>query len=306
MNRRKLAAPAVAVIALVPATTACQPVVDYFGPRPDATLVELAQAAEADAQALNTTDPENADLRQGQADALYAEVARLCGTRDGQVPESCEVEHATEATADGQTAPGEGAEDSVDSAAVLTRARDAVLGQLTAVTAESRPLVTDQAIDLSAAVNSLAAEAGAGADSESDPAPELAVDTLDPEQAEAARELLDWEYQQSFGLDFARAFAEPWLEPIIDARLDAHAHLTAQLQQALAATGDVPQPAAGYEPAGLELPTDAASAEQFVRSLRESNAETWRAAATEEAARLSGQSASTEWRDWLIAVAARS
>lgn len=303
MNRRKLAAPAVAVIALAPAATACQPVVNYFGPRPDATLVELARAAEADAQALHTADPENADMRQGQADALYAEVARLCGTQDGKVPESCEVEHAAEDTADGQTATGEGAE---DSAAVLTRARDAVLDQLTSVTAESRPLVTDQAIDLSAAVDSLAAEAGANEDSESDPAPVLAVDVLDPEQADTARELLDWEYQQSFGLDFARAFAEPWLVPIIDARLDTHAHLTAQLQQALAATGDVPQPAAGYEPAGLELPADAASAEQFVRSLRESNAETWRAAATDEAARLSGQSASTEWRDWLIAVAARS
>lgn len=298
MNRRKLAAPAVAVIALAPAATACQPVVDYFGPRPDATLVELAQSAEADAEALSVADPGHADLRQGQADALYAEVARLCGTQDGQVPASCEVEHAAEKTATGDNAQ--------DPAAVLTRARDEVLGQLTSVTAESRPLVTGQAIDLSAAANDLAAESGGPDAPESEPAPELAVDALDPEQANTARELLDWEYQQSFGLDFARAFAEPWLEPIIDARLDTHAHLTAQLQQALAATGDVPQPAAGYEPAGLELPADAASAEQFVRSLRESNAETWRAAATDEAARLSGQSASTEWRDWLIAVAARS
>lgn len=301
MNRRKLAAPAVAVIALAPAATACQPVVDYFGPRPDATLVELAQSAEADAQALSATDPGHADLRQGQADALYAEVARLCGTQDGQVPASCEVEHAAE-----DSAVGEGAQDSADPAAVLASARDEVLGQLTSVTAESRPLVTGQAIDLSAAVNDLAAESGGPDAPESEPAPELAVDALDPEQADTARELLDWEYQQSFGLDFARAFAEPWLEPIIDARLNTHAHLTAQLQQALAATGDVPQPAAGYEPAGLELPADAASAEQFVRSLRESNAETWRAAATDEAARVSGQSSSTQWRDWLIAVAARS
>lgn len=285
--------------------------VDYFGPRPDATLVELAQSAEADAQALSATDPGHADLRQGQADALYAEVARLCGTQDGQVPASCEVAHSAEdssagETVGGQTAAGEGAGDSADPAAVLTRARDEVLGQLTSVTAESRPLVTGQAIDLSAAVNDLAAESGGPDAPEPEPTPELAVDALDPEQTDTARELLDWEYQQSFGLDFARAFAEPWLEPIIDARLDNHAHLTAQLQQALAATGEVPQPAAGYEPAGLELPTDAASAGQFVRSLRESNAETWRAAATDEAARLSGQSASTEWRDWLIAVAAHS
>ncbi len=280
--------------------------VDYFGPRPDATLVELAQSAEADAQALGVADPGHADLRQGQAEALYAEVARLCGTQDGQVPASCEVDHSAEDSSAGETVGGEGPGDSADPAAVLTRARDEVLGQLTSVTAESRPLVTGQAIDLSTAVNDLAAESGGPDAPESEPAPELAVDALDPEQADTARELLDWEYQQSFGLDFARAFAEPWLEPIIDARLDTHAHLTAQLQQALATTGDVPQPAAGYEPAGLELPADAASAGQFARSLRESNAETWRAAATDEAARLSGQSASTEWRDWLIAVAARS
>lgn len=57
-------------------------------PAPNATLVTLGEAALGDAA--GSPDSDYATLRSAQAQALFAEVARLCGhTSDGTVPDAC-------------------------------------------------------------------------------------------------------------------------------------------------------------------------------------------------------------------------
>ena len=71
------------IAAVLPAallTAGCAPIVDYFGPRPDPTLIELAAQAQSQGNAEH-------------ADALWAEVARTCGfAEDGTSPGSCQVD----------------------------------------------------------------------------------------------------------------------------------------------------------------------------------------------------------------------
>ncbi|MDO5032472.1 MAG: hypothetical protein Q4E25_07530, partial [Corynebacterium sp.] len=179
---------------------------------------------------------------------------------------------------------------------------------------ESRPLVISQAVDVAA----LAAAQDAGAQAESVSIP--------PQQRAAAEELLEWEYTQLFGLDFARSYASPEMEKDIDQRLEMHERRVLVLQAALeqlAKSADsakenvtVPQPRPAYTaPAGEKLPVDAATAQSFVDALGWNDTLKWKQAAT--AAAQEGQEGidngtgkekanPTGWLDWLIRTAGQS
>ena len=283
MNRR-VVVPALFLCA-APWLSGCQAtdaIVDYFGPRADPALASLAQAARADSEALKEIDADAASLRAQQAEELYAEIERLCGrNEEGKAPRSCEVDHDIE--------PREAS----DVAAVLGDASAATEEQIDHVASESRALVVAQAIAL---------ESWNG--EEPGDTPELTT----AEQDQAA-ELLEWEYQQVYALDFARSYVTADLEETIDERLSLHEHRILLLQAALAQLGTVPQPAAAYDSPTDGLPNDADSARSFIDEVAHNDTLKWTDAATHAAAASESDSeaeATAAWQRWLIAVAAQS
>lgn len=279
MNRRRIALTCVASTATLPALAGCSAVdsvVDYFGPRPEDALERLAVAAASDGLALQGIDDEAANMRSSQADALFAEIARLCGTDDqGNVPHSCEVERPTQAPP------------ATDSSQVLEEAASATTEAADEVSSESRPIVTQQAITLNAWLPGDAPD----------------IPTLSQPQRESATDLLQWEYGQVFGLDFARAYSDPAAEGRIDKLLSLHHHRIDQLQEAISQNGEVPQPEPAYSSGGTTLPSDADSAAAFLDTLMEQDADMWHAAAVAAAQE---ESPNQEWLNWLIGIAAES
>lgn len=279
MNRRRIALTCVASTATLPALAGCSAVdsvVDYFGPRPEDALERLAVAAASDGLALQGVDDEAADMRSSQADALFAEIARLCGTDDqGNVPHSCEVDRPTQAPP------------ATDSSQVLEEAAAATTEAADEVRSESRPIVTQQAITLNAWLPGDAPD----------------IPTLSQPQRESATDLLQWEYEQVFGLDFARAYSDPAAEGRIDKLLSLHHHRIDQLQEAISQNGEVPQPEPAYSSGGTTLPGDADSAAAFLDTLMEQDADKWHAAAVAAAQQ---ESPNQEWLNWLIGIAAES
>ncbi|AKK11332.1 hypothetical protein CUTER_06715 [Corynebacterium uterequi] len=87
-------------VGVLAATVSSCSVMDSLSPRPDRELTQLALLARDDAaQAEAVGDPALADLRTGHADALDAEILRLCGVDDtGAAPASCTGDAATHAT----------------------------------------------------------------------------------------------------------------------------------------------------------------------------------------------------------------
>ncbi|MDK8678827.1 DUF4439 domain-containing protein [Corynebacterium accolens] len=279
MNRRRIALTCVASTATLPALAGCSAVdsvVDYFGPRPEDALERLAVAAASDGLALQGVDDEAADMRSSQADALFAEIARLCGTDDqGNVPHSCEVDRPTQAPP------------ATDSSQVLEEAAAATTEAADEVSSESRPIVTQQAITLNAWLPGDAPD----------------IPTLSQPQRESATDLLQWEYEQVFGLDFARAYSDPAAEGRIDKLLSLHHHRIDKLQEAISQNGEVPQPEPAYSSGGTTLPSDADSAAAFLDTLMEQDADKWHAAAVAAAQQ---ESPNQEWLNWLIGIAAES
>lgn len=279
MNRRRIALTCVASTATLPALAGCSAVdsvVDYFGPRPEDALERLAVAAASDGLALQGVDDEAADMRSSQADALFAEIARLCGTDDqGNVPHSCEVDRPTQAPP------------ATDSSQVLEEAAAATTEAADEVSSESRPIVTQQAITLNAWLPGDAPD----------------IPTLSQSQRESATDLLQWEYEQVFGLDFARAYSDPAAEGRIDKLLSLHHHRIDQLQEAISQNGEVPQPEPAYSSGGTTLPSDADSAAAFLDTMMEQDADKWHAAAVAAAQQ---ESPNQEWLNWLIGIAAES
>lgn len=279
MNRRRIALTCVASTATLPALAGCSAVdsvVDYFGPRPEDALERLVVAAASDGLALQGVDDEAADMRSSQADALFAEIARLCGTDDqGNVPHSCEVDRPTQAPP------------ATDSSQVLEEAAAATTEAADEVSSESRPIVTQQAITLNAWLPGDAPD----------------IPTLSQPQRESATDLLQWEYEQVFGLDFARAYSDPAAEGRIDKLLSLHHHRIDQLQEAISQNGEVPQPEPAYSSGGTTLPGDADSAAAFLDTLMEQDADKWHAAAVAAAQQ---ESPNQEWLNWLIGIAAES
>ena len=283
MNRR-VVVPALFLCA-APWLSGCQAtdaIVDYFGPHADPALASLAQAASADAEALEELDADAASLRAQQAEELYAEIDRLCGrNEEGEAPRSCEVDHDVE--------PRE----ADDVSAVLGDACAATEEQLNHVAPESRALVVAQAIALEARTGEEPGEA-----------PELTT----AEQDQAAK-LLEWEYQQVYALDFARSYVTADLEETIDERLSLHERRVLELQTALEKLGAVPQPAAAYDSPDGALPHDGDSARDFIDTIARNDTLKWTDAATRAAATAESDSkaeATSAWRRWLIAVAAQS
>lgn len=279
MNRRRIALTCVASTATLPALAGCSAVdsvVDYFGPRPEDALERLAVAAASDGLALQGVDDEAADMRSSQADALFAEIARLCGTdNQGNVPHSCEVDRPTQAPP------------ATDSSQVLEEAASATTEAADEVSSESRPIVTQQAITLNAWLPGDAPD----------------IPTLSQPQRESATDLLQWEYEQVFGLDFARAYSDPAAEGRIDKLLSLHHHRIDQLQEAISQNGEVPQPEPAYSSGGTTLPSDADSAAAFLDTMMEQDADKWHAAAVAAAQQ---ESPNQEWLNWLIGIAAES
>lgn len=279
MNRRRIALTLVAATATLPGLAGCQAVdsvVDYFGPRPENRLLALADAAATEALSLSGVDDHAADLRNSQADALYAEIARLCGTNDaGNAPRSCEVERPTKANRAG------------DSGEIMKNAASATTAAVDEVTVESRALVTEQAIALNAWLPGDAPDI-----------PELSQ----PEQKSAA-DLLSWEYEQAFGLDFARAYVGPEHEDSVDHRLEVHHRRIDALQESLSRYGNLPQPEPAYSSGDQDLPHDSASALGFIGDLAEQDGRKWYAAASQAAQE---ETPDQEWVTWLIGIAAES
>lgn len=264
MNRR-LSSPrfrpatAAAVVVTAAALSGCAPVIDYFGPKPEPVLVQLAAQAEADG-------------RQEQADALYAEVARLCGVHaDGTSPHSCEVDRTA-----------------ARAALAATPAPDPLSAN---VPVESRELVVSQAIDRAATDH-----AAQPADAAATAVLLTKASPLDAAAQESANALLEREYEMVWSLDMARAFAAPADEERIDSLIARHEGLARDLAGALAASDATPvEPAASYTIDG-ERPTDAPTALGFVDALTAADAQAWAKAAASAPA--------GPWQNWLIATAA--
>lgn len=304
MNPRVLAA--VSLLTL-PLLTGCQLVdstVDYFGPRPDENLEKLAHRAQEDSLALAGIDAEAASVRARQADELYAEISRLCGTIDGAAPRSCAVEKPT---APGAIPPGDS-----PATEILQSAADLSIAGLGTVHVESRPLVVEQAIEIEQQV-SMSKASSASSSQDADSADTASLPALpgfkkgtDPAVSDGATDLLNWEYMQLFALDFARSYSDSGLLNTIDSRLRDHEERIRALQGALAPLGPVPQPDPAYQPAAETLPTNAEEAQAFVESLAASDSQKWASAASTQAEKLKSEDSLADWRSWLIAVAAQS
>ena len=98
------------------------------------------------------------------------------------------------------------------------------------VTVESRILVTEQAIALNAWL----------------PGDAPAIPELSQPEQKSAADLLAWEYEQVYALDFARAYVGAEHEDNVDHRLEVHHRRIDALQEALGRYGTVPQPEPAY------------------------------------------------------------
>lgn len=140
---------------------------DFFGPRPNSALVELAQTARADADR-----SDYGQLRLTQSEELFAEVNRICGVEDtGDVPDTCTIDDKDPA------APSKSPEEAVK---LLVELMDKA-------PEESRPLLAHQAIQLARGNEAL-------------------PDNPDENTLAQARELLEFEYATIYGLDVAQTY----------------------------------------------------------------------------------------------------
>lgn len=267
------------LLAILPAAallTSCS-VVDLAGPRANGDIMELAAQARADAQVL-TASPAARDLRVAQADQLVGEARRLCGTDpEGATPTSCDTSVDESALPAG----------SGDVAALANQVRAQAVDSADKVPASSVDLVVAQAIDAVALA----------------PVPLDGIDLSGADRADldAAREALRREYELEYGIGLATAWADEGLISRIDAIRAAADERRAALTTALEPTGDIPQPAAGYEflaNGDAEAPTDADSAAQLVTRLQADTVTQWRRAAAEAQSRA--------WRDAAIRCAAHA
>lgn len=237
-----------AATALAATLTGCS-VVDALGPSANSQVLTLGQLAEADAQAW---PDDAAGLRAHHARDLFAEVERLCGTDDdGRVPDSCGYERVSpEVTAH---------PDAVCSLADY-------VDLIPAAPAESRDLLTAQAVDLAALVDEAAVPA----------APELS-------EADAAlvRDLLEREFAAVYALDLAQAYTDEEATAQLGELIDAHNARIGRLRAALAPAGDVPVAEAGYAFPDLNAPADSAGALAFAADVEHSLTSAWAQAATE-------------------------
>ncbi len=243
-----------AVTTLATTLAGCS-VVDAFGPSANDKVLTLAQLAEADAEAWSGEGSgdgsgEVSALRAHHAEDLFAEIARLCGTdADGRVPDSCGYEHADPEVTAHEDPSGSLAE---------------YVELIPEAPAESRDLLTAQAVDLAALVDTVPE------------APEMTT-----EDAEVARDLLRREFGAVYALDLAQAYADADSTSGLEGLLRAHEERISALEETLAPTGEVPVPEAGYAFTDLATPTDPASALTFAADVEYSLTQAWAQAATD-------------------------
>ncbi|PAT15237.1 hypothetical protein CKJ84_02820 [Corynebacterium sp. NML 120412] len=230
---------------------------DVVGPRPNADLVALAQQAVADEQALG--DAPLAHTRAMQAQQLFDEVERLCGTTEsGELPSTCKVERT----------PGESA-GNPDEVSAADHAADALTEAAADVPEESVALVTAQAIDLRVAAGTEPAADADSADSE----------ITNEADLDAAREMLRREYAAQYGFSMATAYADDALDQHLEALRDASDERVRALVTALEPSGDVPEAAPGYAFEGVPAPADVASAGAYTQTQQQALVDQWRATA---------------------------
>ncbi|WP_288831215.1 DUF4439 domain-containing protein [uncultured Corynebacterium sp.] len=240
-------------LALVPACLAlasCS-VMDIAGPRPNSEVLALARQAEADSLSLH--DAPAAELRSRQAAQLYDEITRLCGTdAAGAPPATCEVERG----------PGEAA-GAPDVGALTGSAAEGAARALSSLPDESVDLVVAQAVDATAL----------------QPVNLPPVTVADTADLEAAREMLRREFAVEYALGLASSYADADLSARIDALGEAAEQRRDYLTGLLAASGEIPVPAPGYEFSGRPEPADSEQAAALVDEMEECLVAEWRATA---------------------------
>ena len=245
---------------------------DVVGPRPDKSVLGLANQATADAQSLS--EPALAELRSKQAQELYVEVTRLCGSIDAEVPRSCEF------SADPRELAG-----ASDAVQLRESAVQSLSTSLDKVPAESRDLVAAQAVDIVAAT-------GPALDSESTVALQHKDDI-----AQASR-ALQTEYEFLYGIGLAKAFADAPLHARIATLEEAANERVAFLRSSLRDADSIPVAAAGYQLAHGEALADAADAESLVDALSAQLIHSWRSTVA--------QAHSAEWKEQSLMLAAHA
>ena len=245
---------------------------DVVGPRPDKSVLGLANQATADAQSLS--EPALAELRSKQAQELYGEVTRLCGSIDAEVPRSCEF------SADPRELAG-----ASDAVQLRESAVQSLSTSLDKVPAESRDLVAAQAVDIVAAT-------GPALDSESTVALQHKDDI-----AQASR-ALQTEYEFLYGIGLAKAFADAPLHARIATLEEAANERVAFLRSSLRDANSIPVAAAGYQLAHGEALADAADAESLVDALSAQLIHSWRSTVA--------QAHSAEWKEQSLMLAAQA
>lgn len=245
---------------------------DVVGPRPDKSVLGLANQATADAQSLS--EPALAELRSKQAQELYGEVTRLCGSIDAEVPRSCEF------SADPRELAG-----ASDAVQLRESAVQSLSTSLDKVPAESRDLVAAQAVDIVAAT-------GPALDSESTAALQHKDDI-----AQASR-ALQTEYEFLYGIGLAKAFADAPLHARIATLEEAANERVAFLRSSLRDANSIPVAAAGYQLAHGEALVDAADAESLVDALSAQLIHSWRSTVA--------QAHSAEWKEQSLMLAAHA
>ena len=245
---------------------------DIVGPRPDKSVLGLANQATADAQSLS--EPALAELRSKQAQELYGEVSRLCGSIDAELPRSCEF----------STEPGDLA-GANDAAQLRESAVQSLSTSLEKVPAESRDLVAAQAVDIVAAT-------GPELDSERTIALQHKDDIAQASQA------LQTEYEFLYGIGLAKAFADAPLHARIATLEEAADQRVAFLRSSLRDADSIPVAAAGYQLAHSGSLTDASDAQSLVDALSAQLMNSWRSTVA--------QAHSAEWKQQSLMLAAHA
>ena len=275
-SRRRTTITPVTALFLAGGLTACA-----ISPQPEAdpALFSLSADAHADAAELSGSDPRGAEVRERHAEALDAEIRRLCGVlEDGTVPDSCTVPAATDAPV--PTGTG--------SADVLPESAEQIAREAASAPRESVPKLARMHGELAVLT---------GTTAEPTTAEHLVSDAaFDPDSADldAAQRALEWQYSAIYGLEVAQAWADPGVAASIGRSVEGHRELAAQLRELLSGVPEsrLPVPAAGYGRPGDQAPTDAGSALATAVRIETDSVLMWQAgAATAE---------QPVWRVWCV------
>lgn len=243
--RRRI--PSVLGVSLLAAfLVACTP-----SPNPNAALAQMYQDALFDSQAMSEAEPELATLRSQHADELLAEIRRICGFDEGQVPESCQV--AVPAIA---ILPTDDPEKYVNDSQAL------ILDNLDDIPEDSVALVVEQYI--------AQAEFAEG----SEVSVPVDLELTEAELA-AAKDLADREFSAAWSLGVALAQLPETDREEVETAISNHHDRASQLQ--IITSGTTPAP--GYV-SELPDPTDETSARSNIETVENNVTQAWHAAAS--------------------------